>query len=268
MPETREYTPFFIGNQNDSIGLAGYKKADLHLHTKWSDGIASPEEIVDIAILSGLDAIAITDHNNIYPSDVAINYVERNNLPLEVVRGCEVSSKEGHILALNVQGHIESGMLFEDTLRQIHRQKGLAVVVHPDLRGASSVPLRRISEVVKSEDPDLYLDGLEIFNAFGERLHRIDTYSFIFDDSNSKVRKFATDNLNNQKIGALLGNSDGHTDAVGFGITAYKHGSVIDAIKQRETLAMSAIINLKEDLIETAKVFYAILRSHTPARLK
>ena len=36
--------------------------ADLHIHTKWSDGRLSIPEVVDLFGRSGHDVIAITDH--------------------------------------------------------------------------------------------------------------------------------------------------------------------------------------------------------------
>ena len=39
-------------------------RLDLHTHTTCSDGIKSPEEVVELAIAGGLDAISITDHDN------------------------------------------------------------------------------------------------------------------------------------------------------------------------------------------------------------
>jgi hypothetical protein len=37
---------------------------DLHTHTIYSDGRATPAEIIDHALHLGLHALAITDHNN------------------------------------------------------------------------------------------------------------------------------------------------------------------------------------------------------------
>ena len=39
-------------------------RIDLHMHTLFSDGTCQPEELVGVAYDQGLDAIAITDHDN------------------------------------------------------------------------------------------------------------------------------------------------------------------------------------------------------------
>ena len=80
------------------------KKTDLHIHTYYSDGVFSPEKIVDTAVDVGLDAIAITDHDNILAYDVAQKHIKENNLQdkIEVIRGIEVNTLyknyEVHIL--------------------------------------------------------------------------------------------------------------------------------------------------------------------------
>ena len=79
-------------------------KSDLHIHTLYSDGVFSPEKIVDTAIDVGLQAIALTDHDNILSYDVAKDYMKKNNLEdkLEVIQGIEVNTLyknyEVHIL--------------------------------------------------------------------------------------------------------------------------------------------------------------------------
>ena len=36
---------------------------DLHVHSNLSDGVYSPEELIELAIKRGIKALAITDHN-------------------------------------------------------------------------------------------------------------------------------------------------------------------------------------------------------------
>ncbi len=79
-------------------------KSDLHIHTLYSDGVFSPEKIVDTAIDVGLQAIALTDHDNILSYQVAKDYMKKANLEdkLEVIQGIEVNTLyknyEVHIL--------------------------------------------------------------------------------------------------------------------------------------------------------------------------
>ena len=79
-------------------------KTDLHIHTYYSDGVFSPEKIVDTALDVGLQAIAITDHDNVLAYDVAQKYIKEKELgdKLEVIRGIEVNTlyknNEVHIL--------------------------------------------------------------------------------------------------------------------------------------------------------------------------
>lgn len=80
------------------------KKADFHVHTNYSDGVFSPEKIVDTALEAGLEAIALTDHDNILSYDVAQNYLQSigKQEQLEIIQGIEVNTLyknyEVHIL--------------------------------------------------------------------------------------------------------------------------------------------------------------------------
>ncbi len=44
---------------------AGWYRGDFHAHTKFSDGVHSPDELVEVARAEGLDFITVTDHNTI-----------------------------------------------------------------------------------------------------------------------------------------------------------------------------------------------------------
>ena len=81
-------------------------KSDFHIHTNYSDGVFTPEKIIDAAIGINLDVIAITDHDNVLAYDVAQNYLktlkEEDKPTIELIRGIEVNTLyndwEVHIL--------------------------------------------------------------------------------------------------------------------------------------------------------------------------
>lgn len=82
-------------------------KVDLHIHTIYSDGVFSPEKIVDTAVNAGLNAIAITDHDNVLAYPIAVDYAEKTaqengTKPLEIISGVEINTMykkdEIHIL--------------------------------------------------------------------------------------------------------------------------------------------------------------------------
>ena len=79
-------------------------KSDLHIHTLYSDGVFSPEKIVDTAIDVGLQVIALTDHDNVLSYPVAKEYLKQTGREdkLEIIRGIEVNTLyknyEVHIL--------------------------------------------------------------------------------------------------------------------------------------------------------------------------
>ena len=81
-------------------------KSDLHIHTNYSDGVFSPEKIVDAAIDVDLEVIALTDHDNILSYEIAQNYVKtlekEGKKTIKIVQGIEINTiNEGdeiHIL--------------------------------------------------------------------------------------------------------------------------------------------------------------------------
>lgn len=76
------------------------RRADLHIHTNFSDSTASPEEVVAEAHASGLSCIAITDHDTVDAFPHALAAAEP--FGLEIITGVELSSehngKDIHIL--------------------------------------------------------------------------------------------------------------------------------------------------------------------------
>lgn len=75
-------------------------KIDLHVHTTASDGTMSPKEVVSLATMLGLKAIALTDHDTMAGLQEAGEAAEL--MGISVVPGIEISSeyqgKEVHVL--------------------------------------------------------------------------------------------------------------------------------------------------------------------------
>jgi hypothetical protein len=104
--------------------------ADLHMHTTVSDGRATAAELLDYVATQGrLNVIAITDHDRLDASLWA--YEHRTRYPFDIVPGVEVSSCEGHILALWVTRPVPRNLSLAETVAAIHEQGGLAVLAHP-----------------------------------------------------------------------------------------------------------------------------------------
>lgn len=74
--------------------------SDLHIHSRYSDGLLWPEQIVDEAIKKGLSCISITDHDTV--DSQYITRINRDENNITIVPGIELSTEykenEIHIL--------------------------------------------------------------------------------------------------------------------------------------------------------------------------
>lgn len=105
-------------------------RADLHMHTLASDGTTSARAMLDHAARRcNLDVVAITDHDCLDASLWAVS--QQGVYPFDIVPGVEVTSADGHVLALWVSVPIPMGMSLRETAAAIHEQSGIAVLAHP-----------------------------------------------------------------------------------------------------------------------------------------
>ena len=68
-------------------------KADLHLHTTASDGELSPGGLASLAGESGLEAIALTDHDTVAGASTAEGLALEHGI--RVIPGVEVTTRVG-----------------------------------------------------------------------------------------------------------------------------------------------------------------------------
>lgn len=185
-------------------------------------------------------------------SDRAMNYVAKHNMDIEIIRGMEVSSQAGHVLALNIEGVVKPNMTLVRTIKEIHKQGGLAIIAHPQASRTNSVSFNEIADIINSEDLNTYIDGIELFN--GSNIN--------------KILAFVEANIKNPKLGVLLGSSDGHTQRIGSGLSIYSQESVINAIINKETCVVVANTSFIEDTLDTALMTYAIIQGHLSGSIK
>ncbi len=145
-------------------GVETILKADLHIHSNincrlpyfplFYDSVQSVEQILLRAISLSIQIISITDHDSMAGYYKAQNIIARKNLHILLLPGCEISSRDGHILAYNIRQEIKKGMSAQKTIDAIHAQNGIAVAAHPFNFNS-----------LGSKIFHLPLDGLEGFNA-------------------------------------------------------------------------------------------------------
>ena len=104
-------------------------KAELHCHSIYSDGTLAPAEIMRLAKAKRIGAVALTDHNTISGHAEAEREAKKNGIIF--IPGEEISSSDGHILALGINKCVKRGMPAEKTIKIIHRLGGIAVFAHP-----------------------------------------------------------------------------------------------------------------------------------------
>ncbi|MDR1305314.1 MAG: PHP domain-containing protein [Verrucomicrobiales bacterium] len=139
-------------------------KFDLHCHSRFSaDGVAKPEDMIARARQLGLSGFALTDHNTCAGVDycLARGLLRADGEPVDnflIIPGQEISTADGHLLALGVTLPAMRGIAPADAVRLIHARGGLAIPAHPFDRFRAGI---RQSVLDALAD----LDGLEVFNA-------------------------------------------------------------------------------------------------------
>jgi len=102
-------------------------KIDLHVHTYYSrDAGTTLEEVIAYSKKRRLDGVAITDHDTLKGALKLTNQEK-----LIVIPGIEITTSDGHVLALNVYEEIPSKMTLPETILAIHKLGGIAVAAHP-----------------------------------------------------------------------------------------------------------------------------------------
>jgi hypothetical protein len=163
--EFEELYERIAARRHDADGRAPVRKrlreksfihVDLHMHTDHSPDCATPvDTLLDTAKRVGLDAIAITDHNEI---SGALEARERAN-GIKVIVAEEVkTADQGEVIGLFIEEKIPRGMTLQETIAEIRRQGGLVYVPHPFDRMHAVPDYEHLLDIVED------IDAMEVFN--------------------------------------------------------------------------------------------------------
>ena len=137
-------------------------RADLHIHTRISDGMASVETVLQQAEhATDLDVIAITDHEDVRGGLEARELAAKRGLRVEVVPGVEMTTRHGHLLALFIEQTPPIFRSVEATIEAIHAQGGIAIAAHPMSWLTRSLSRRTIDRVVARGEEGVTFDAIE-----------------------------------------------------------------------------------------------------------
>ena len=192
---------------------------ELHSHSERSyDGRDPVEMLLEQAQAVGLDALAVTDHDEIEASLRAAELAP--DYDLVGIPGMEVTSADGHVLAIGVESAVPPGLPFAETLSEIRDRGGIAIVPHPFQSSRSGVAANISQSELASAD------AIEVYNS-----------RLLTGRANRQAERFAKEyNL------PMTAGSDAHiSEMVGQAVTKVETGgeesvdAILDAIRRGDT---------------------------------
>jgi predicted metal-dependent phosphoesterase TrpH len=166
--------------------------ADLHVHTTYSkDSLITPKDLVYYAKKRGLNAVAVTDHNQLEGA-----WKIAKETDFLVIPGMEISSADGHIVALNIKELIPRGFSAVETVERIHKAGGVAIACHPYV----------LFKGCLRDKVSATFDGIEVINA----------RAFPFKNSVKKAEESAK----KFNLSRVAGTDAHYGPQIGYGYTA------------------------------------------------
>ncbi|HET8846262.1 MAG TPA: CehA/McbA family metallohydrolase [Ktedonobacteraceae bacterium] len=138
-----------------------FSRADIHMHTNLGDGWASPARVIEEATRRHLTLIAVTDHDHVEGAKRVEELLAKQNNPLQMITGVEVSTRQGHLLGLFINKAPKPGRPVEESIDAIKEQGGLVIVPHPLGRLVPSLSRKKIDSLLER---GYQIDGIEVYN--------------------------------------------------------------------------------------------------------
>ncbi|MBK9780396.1 MAG: PHP domain-containing protein [Anaerolineales bacterium] len=146
--------------------------ADLHIHSIYSlDATTTVRAILKQAADVGLNVIAVTDHDEIRGSLEAQQLAPQYGI--EAIPGAEISTKDGHLVALFIKTLPPSGLSIIDTLIWIGKQGGIAIAPHPFNNLPNSLSMEAVLGALANPRAKGPLKGIETHNMGTQNFDRV-----------------------------------------------------------------------------------------------
>ena len=190
-------------------------KADMHLHTLYSDGTASVQAVLDhVEASTDLDLIAITDHERIDGALRAREIHADGDYSFELVVGEEITTRRGHVLGLFLTERVPALRPLPETLERIHDQGGIAIAPHTLAPLTPSLGRRSLLWSHGAPDPRHHLDAIELMNP----------------STAGRARRALRQRLNRDVLRLpAVGNSDAHVvEGIGTAWTSFPGSTAAD----------------------------------------
>ena len=250
-----------IDNPYRNLTGGQWLRGNLHVHTTKSDGLRSPQRIINDYARLGYDFLMISDHDTYTaPKD----YRRYKSKGLILIPGNEISANGPHMLHVGADRRIEPSALRQQVINDVNASKGFVVVNHPNwLEDFDHCPVEKMHQWIGYA-------GLEIYNGVISFLQGSPYATNKWDMLLSKGRRlwgFATDDchwgVKDQGLGWNVAyvkrkTAAGVVEALQAGRFYASSGVTIDSIRVRSgkitirTANARRIVALRQDAVRVA----------------
>ena len=138
---------------------------NLHMHTRYSDGGGSHQDIAEAALKCGLDAVLVTDHNVLVPGFEG--YIKDGKRKVLMLIGQEIHDQDrdpqkNHLLVFGAEKELAT---FADDpqmlINAIHESGGLSFLAHPNDPAA---PAFHETDISWTDWSVTHYTGIELWN--------------------------------------------------------------------------------------------------------
>ncbi|MGE5404027.1 MAG: PHP domain-containing protein [Candidatus Saccharibacteria bacterium] len=125
---------------------------DLHIHSTFSDGMLTPQELIDDALRLGIRGLALTDHDTVSGIESAMEYAARRSYHL--IPGIELNTEmgphESHILGYFIDWKNDRLINRLNELKDSREQRAIKMVSKLNSMGID-IKINRVRELAKGD---------------------------------------------------------------------------------------------------------------------